>query len=365
MIEYFALFAMSPSPLAPLSADPTGRQQPSLTEETAIAALRRTWQPVANVEALPKGAIVGYTLLDTELVVCRFNDGRLLAADTACPHKGARLTAGCIRQGKLVCAYHGWRFNAAGECMSIPSLVEPNAEKQALSHLRNYEVMERYGFVWVKLEPSVHALPEVPEFENPDWTFVMGPPTRFAAGWRREVENYLDMSHFAFAHSNTLGKAADPKIPEMDIATHPDGFQMDAPFPALTSSQEAPGKLQSAHHRTQRCWLPNFTTIRQSFPDGDERVLVHIPSPNTADSCTVFWALAISPGFCGPPPNQQIEFAVRVLEEDRQMCELQLPREVPLNPARGGWGVLVMPGDTLATTFQKQLRRWLLAGSAH
>ncbi|MDQ5981203.1 MAG: hypothetical protein QG602_4181 [Verrucomicrobiota bacterium] len=115
----------------------------------------------------------------------------------------------------------------------------------------------------------------------------------------------------------------------------------------------------SGSYRRQRCHLPNFTTIRQSFPDGDERVLVHVPSPNTGESCTVFWSLAISPGFRGPPPEQQIEFAVRVLNEDRQMCELQIPREVPLNPSRGGWGVLVMPGDTLATTFQKQFRRWL------
>jgi len=34
----------------------------------------------------------------------------------------------------------------------------------------------------------------------------------------------------------------------------------------------------------------------------DERVLVHIPSPNDPERCTVFWALAISPGFRGPAP---------------------------------------------------------------
>lgn len=334
-------------------------QSPLLTEDVAIAALRRTWQPVANAAALPPGGVTGYTLLNTELVLARFADGTLLAADVACPHKGIRLSAGCIRAGELVCPYHGWRFNAHGDCQSIPSLVEANPEKLALSHLRTYEVQERYGFIWVKLAGSPHALPVVPEFENKEWTYVMGPPTKFAAGWRREVENYLDMSHFAFAHSATLGQAADPRIPEMKIALHDDGFQMDAPFPALVSAHEMPGKLQSAHHRRQRCHLPNFTTIRQSFPDGDERVLVHVPSPNTGESCTVFWSLAISPGFRGPPPASQIEFAIRVLEEDRQMCELQLPREVPLNPARGGWGVLVMPGDTLATAFQKQFRRWL------
>jgi hypothetical protein len=50
-----------------------------------------------------------------------------------------------------------------------------------------------------------------------------------------------------------------------------------------------------------------------------------------------------------------------VLDEDRVMCESQLPAEVPVDPGRGGWGVLVTPGDTLANLFQKQLRRWLLA----
>ncbi len=44
------------------------------------------------------------------------------------------------------------------------------------------------------------------------------------------------------------------------------GFEMDAPFPALATPHEPPGKLQSAHRRRQRCWLPNFTTIRQTFP---------------------------------------------------------------------------------------------------
>ena len=332
----------------------------TLTEDLPFLALRQTWQPVALASELSGGALINYTLLDQELVVARFPDGRLLAADVACPHKGARLAAGCIREGELMCPYHGWRFNSAGECQSIPSLIAPNPEKLALAHLRTYAAQERYGMIWVKLDPhGTHELPDVPEFEDPRWSYRLGPSMRFAAGFRREIENYLDMTHFAFAHADTLGKCADPRIPDMEITQHADGFQMDAPFPALETPHEQPGKLQSAHHRRQRCYLPNFTTIRQSFLDGDERVLVHIPSPNTRERCTVFWSLAISPGFRGPAPDDQIAFAVKVLDEDRQMCELQLPAEVPINPARGGWGVLVMPGDTLANTFQKSFRQWL------
>lgn len=341
-----------------------------LSEESLFHALRHTWQPVAVAASLAPGAVSAAHLLDTELVIARFADGHLLAAAAACPHKGARLTAGCIRDNELVCPYHGWRFSGTGECRSIPSLLEPNPEKLSLAHLHTFKAQERYGFIWVKLDAAPdpngqsHELPNVPELEDPEWTHVIGPPTEFAAGWRREVENYLDMTHFAFAHSGTLGKAADSRLPPMKIGATPDGgYQMEAPFPALRSPHEVPGKLQSAHHRQQRGWLPNFGTIRQVFSDGDQRALLHVPCPRSQERCTVFWSLAISPRFRGPPPEEQLAFAIRVLDEDRRMCESQIPAEVPLNPARGGWGVLVTPGDTLANLFQKQLRRWLCGES--
>lgn len=135
---------------------------------------------------------------------------------------------------------------------------------------------------------------------------------------------------------------------------------MDPPFPLLASPNEKPGKLQEAHMRQQRCFLPNFTTIRQTCASGDMRLLVHIPTPNTHDECTVFWSIAISPGFNGPAPEDQLAFAIKVLDEDSFMCENQVPKEVPLNPTLGGWGVLVSPGDLLANTFQKCFGQYLL-----
>jgi vanillate O-demethylase monooxygenase subunit len=331
-----------------------------LTEDLPFKTLRKTWQPVALSRDIRRGGLLSYTLLETEIVVLRFPDGTLLATDDACPHKGMKLSLGVLDQGELQCPYHGWRFDSKGACTNIPSLINPPPNKLEAASLVRYGVQERYGMIWVQLEKSSGAgLPDVPEFEDSEWTYMLGPPMKFNAGFRREIENYLDMTHFAFAHSKTLGKAADAVIPEVKITELEDGFQMEAPFPALATPHEQPGKLQSAHLRRQRCYMPNFTTIRQSFEDGDERVLVHIPSPNTIDECTVFWSLAISPNFDGPPPDDQIAFATGVLDEDRLMCESQVPREVPLNPARGGWGVLVTPGDTLANTFQKVFRRFI------
>jgi vanillate O-demethylase monooxygenase subunit len=331
-----------------------------LTEDVPFRVLRKTWQPVALSRDLRESAVRGCRLLDQDIVVARF-PGKLMAAQAWCPHKGMRLDRGTVTGAELRCAYHGWRFDACGNCTNIPSLIEPVPDKQEQAKLETFDVRERYGMVWVKLDREELApLPDVPEFENPAWTYLVAEPMVFRAGFRREIENYLDMTHFAFAHSTTLGVAADAVVPPIEITELEDGFQMDAPFPALAAPHEQPGKLQQAHRRRQRCRLPNFTTIRQSFADGDERVLLHVPSPNASGQCTVYWSLAISPGFRGPAPADQMKFAVSVLEEDRTMCENQVPPEVPINPSKGGWGVLVTPGDTLANTFQRTFRRFLL-----
>ncbi len=334
----------------------------TLTEDAPFEVLRATWQPVGLSRALAAGETLAYTLLGVELVVARFDDGLLATAD-ACPHKGMRLSCAGVANGRLTCAYHGWQFDRSGRCVGVPSLLDPPQRLLDHAALTPFAVQERYGMIWVRLDADEAApLPGLPEFDGADgWDVLVAEPMAFACGFRREIENFLDMTHFAFAHGTTLGAAADAVMPPMETARLPDGFEMRAPFPALAVPGITPGKLQSAHQRHQRGHLPNVTTVRQTFGDGDERLVLHVPSPNTRESCTVFWAVAQPAGFDGPALADQVAFSTSVLEEDRFMCERQVPREVPIDPARGGWGVLVSPGDTLATLFQKQFRAFLTA----
>ncbi|MCA0268057.1 MAG: aromatic ring-hydroxylating dioxygenase subunit alpha [Bacteroidetes bacterium] len=336
----------------------------SITEETPFAVLRKTWQPVMRSIDLSSGGVAGATLLGEALVLARFPDGRLLAAPEACPHKGMALSCGSVHDDRLVCPYHGWAFGEDGACVGVPSLPDPPARLLEHAALRTFAVQERYGLIWVRLSDDEAApLPDLPVFDGADgWDVLVPPPMPFACGFRREIENYLDMTHFSFAHGQTLGAAADAVLPPLDIQRLPDGgFEMNAPFPALRAPGITPTKLQSAHHRHQRGYMPNFTTIRQTFEDGDERMLFHVPSPVTPTSCLVFWAVAQPRTFDGPPLADQLAFSTQVLEEDRYMCERQIPKEVPVAPGRGGWGVLVAPGDTLANTFQKTFRSFLEA----
>lgn len=330
-----------------------------ISENQVFQTLRKTWQPVSLSSSLISGRVLGYKLLGEDLVLARFND-ELLAAKNLCPHRGARLELGKIERGRLVCPYHGWEFDTRGQCAAIPSLTEPLPVVERTC-LQTYQVRERYGIVWVKLDSAeIASIPDVPEFEDRNWTYLVPEPMPFKAGFRREIENYLDMSHFAFAHKTTLGVAAAAQIPGIKIERFADGLQMHAPFPALSDGYGRASKLQQAHRRLQRVHLPNFTTIRQTFNDGDERVLVHVPSPNTEFECTVFWALAISPDFKGPDPLSQMDFATRVLEEDRQMVENQRPLEVPLDHEP----TVAVPADKFANAFKQSFIAFLRKNSS-
>jgi Na(+)-translocating NADH:ubiquinone oxidoreductase F subunit len=323
-----------------------------ITEEMPFKAMRKTWQPVALVRDLEKKEILEYTLLNEEIVVTRLK-GKLCAFKDRCPHRGAKFAIGDIHDGHMRCPYHGWEFDHQGECQKIPS-VEQSQEIRKLACLKNYPTQERYGMIWVKLDSDgEHELPVIPEFEN-DWTFMLPAQVPTGCGFRREIDNYLDMSHFAFAHSKSLGVAAKEIIEGIEISHFKGGFQMDAPFPRLENASTS--KLAESHHRLQRTVLPNFTTIRQSFYDGDERVLIHIPSPNTETSCTMFWALAVSPGFKGPSPEDQIAFAIGVYEEDKTMMENQRPLENPIGFEPG----VIVPSDRLPMTFKSSFRRWVM-----
>ncbi len=187
-----------------------------LTEESVIKTLRRTWQPIANAADIPVGQVQNYTLLGVKLVIARFAENKILVADAACPHKGADLSKGHIAIATScarIMAGNLPRTEAANRFPRCWSRTRRNWRSRicVLTACRSATAT-----IWTKLEDlpmadgSPYELPVVPEFEDPRWTYVMGPPMRFEAGWRREVENYLDMTHFAFAHSSTLGPLCGP-----------------------------------------------------------------------------------------------------------------------------------------------------------
>jgi phenylpropionate dioxygenase-like ring-hydroxylating dioxygenase large terminal subunit len=111
------------------------------------------WHPVALAAGIEPGAAAGTRLFGRELVVWRDEAGQSHVWEDRCPHRGMRLSFGFVRGDRIACLYHGWQFDAAGQCRSIPShpaLRVPGAIRAAIE-----PSVERLGMIWTGAGPGL------------------------------------------------------------------------------------------------------------------------------------------------------------------------------------------------------------------
>ena len=92
--------------------------------------LRRYWHVVGSSQEL-KDIPQAVKVLGEELVLFRDRAGRVGLLGLYCSHRGTSLEYGDIENGGLRCAYHGWLYDVAGNCLEQPA--EP---KEGNFHLK-------------------------------------------------------------------------------------------------------------------------------------------------------------------------------------------------------------------------------------
>jgi len=164
---------------------------------------RRFWVPVLLSREVPEpdGAPVRVTVLGEELVAFRETSGRVGLIDRRCAHRGADLFFGRNEDCGLRCVYHGWKFDADGGCVDIPTMARDEGLRARVG-LTSYPTREHGEMVWAYLGPPEHE-PPLPALE-----FAALPPThRFVSkklqecNWAQSCEGALDTAHFSFLHT--------------------------------------------------------------------------------------------------------------------------------------------------------------------
>jgi phthalate 4,5-dioxygenase len=166
----------------------------------AGALLRRYWQPAALADELAGNRpIKPIRLLGEDLVIFRDQQGRYGLLARACPHRGTDLAYGRLENGGLRCAFHGWLFDANGQCLETPAEPEDSNLCRQIRH-GAYPVVERNGILFAYMGPG-----EPPEFPHFD-CFVAPASHAFAfkgmieCNWLQSLEVGIDPAHTSFLH---------------------------------------------------------------------------------------------------------------------------------------------------------------------
>ena len=175
--------------------------------------------PLASLEAA--NGVTGARLLGEDIVIWKAGE-QILAWKDLCVHRGTRLSLGeALPDETLQCPYHGWTYDAGGQCVSIPA--HPKQTPPAKARAFTYQATVAYDFVWVCLGEPAYAIPEFEEWGDDSYRRVLCGAYEFEAAGPRMVENFLDVAHFPFVHENILGTQARPEIPDYDVVTDENG----------------------------------------------------------------------------------------------------------------------------------------------
>lgn len=297
--------------------------------EADWAVLARCWFPIARADAI--GDAPGRArLLDTDLVLWRAG-GAIRAARDLCAHRGAALSRGWVTDDAIVCPYHGFRYATDGRCVLVPA--HPDMPISARLRLAVVPTVERFGLVWATLNgPETPDLPEFPAWDDPAFQPILAPIIDVAGSAGRQVEGFLDVAHFAWAHVASFGDRENPVVPGYKVSRTARGIRAEY----LSSVSNYPKGLQ---HLAPPgfLWLRDF----EVFPPFSARLVVHFPNdgrlwilnaacPVAARQTRVFCPLARNFDRDGPVEDVHA-FNQTIFEEDRVIVESQRPEDLPLD----------------------------------
>ena len=190
--------------------------------ESRVAEVRRSgpsgnfWYAVELASKLARGQVVAVVWWKTSIAIYRDDAGKVSALEDRCAHRQLPLSCGRVEGSRLVCQYHGWKYDGAGRCVEISHELGKGRDKLPKIGIRSYPVKERYGLIWVfpgdpALAESV-PLPEVPELSGPKPWPVIPIEITIGAHFSMIVENVCDFNH-AYLHRNKE-PFVDPKLVE-------------------------------------------------------------------------------------------------------------------------------------------------------
>jgi 3-ketosteroid 9alpha-monooxygenase subunit A len=143
------------------------------------ATFPRGWFIVAEANEMDDGP-VAVRFFGQDFSLYRGESGKVVMLDAYCPHMGTHLAASkspmIVQNGEQIegdsirCPYHGWRFNAEGQCDDIPYFDGP---KPRSANIASYPVKEVMGCIMVWWDPEggepEYEAPFLKEWDDPSW----------------------------------------------------------------------------------------------------------------------------------------------------------------------------------------------------
>lgn len=252
-----------------------------VSKETPVGELfRSVWLPALLSSQLPEPgcAPVRLKLLGEELVAFRNGKGEVGIVQANCAHRLAPLFYGRVEQEGIRCNYHGWLYNASGDCLEMKNAADQSICKKV--KLTAYKAQEKADIVWVFMgsgePPSLPQFPwiDLPKSQRNATVWIQ------ESNWLQGMEGELDSSHVSILHTNPATMATSPvHRPYSAIDITPKLFAKDTSIGVIGIARR--NADENFYWRVSQFMAPCFSSIPSAdFPVGG-RAFIPIDDHNT------------------------------------------------------------------------------------
>lgn len=210
----------------------------------------------------------------------------------------------------------------------------------------------RYGHVWTSLGTPARPLFDIPEADQPGRRLVDVGLVRVKCSPLRAVENFLDIAHFPFVHTDILGAEPHTEVGRYDVAIRDEVDEVWATkvqFYQPQAAKSAAGGITTEY--MYRVPAPTVSILYKTCPPrpGEWDVITLFVQPLTETLCEVWPWMALFDD--ATPMTDLIHFQQMIFLQDRSILENQQPSLLPLDPG--------MEIPTRADLTSVAYRRWL------
>ncbi|WP_181703170.1 aromatic ring-hydroxylating oxygenase subunit alpha [Chthonobacter albigriseus] len=190
-----------------------------------------------------------------------------------------------------------------------------------------------YGHVWSTLGTPARDLFPIDEFAETDRRVATCGAVRVRASGLRLVENFLDMAHFPFVHTDILGAEEQPEVPKYDCEIRRDVDEVwatNCTFWQPQAAAHAEGGQMTDY--TYRVATPFNVLLYKTCPSDQARmdVIALFIQPVEEDLSLAYAVVNV----VDPVSTHTgiIHFQQMIFLQDRIILENQRPRLLPLSP---------------------------------
>ena len=225
-------------------------------------------------------------------------------------------------------------------------------EPQVTAQARKLPVVSRFGHVWTSLGKPKKDLFVIPDADQPGRRFVDVGVVRVRCSPLRAVENFLDIAHFPFVHTDILGAEPHTEVQRYEVEIRESEDEVWATkihFYQPQAAKSAEGGITTEYK--YRVPAPTCSILYKTCPPrpGEWDVITLFVQPLSEELCDVWPWMALYDDTT--PMVDLIHFQQLIFLQDRSILENQMPRLLPLDPG--------MEIPTRADMTSVAYRRWL------